>query len=73
MANPTPARSHKDARAKRIERPRNLKWRHHAAAFFIFAGLRVLSWTWRMRLVDAHGTFQKPIGPVIFCMWHNRL
>jgi lysophospholipid acyltransferase (LPLAT)-like uncharacterized protein len=53
--------------------PRRLKWRHHVAAFFIFAGLQVLSWTWRCRFVDAPGFLNQPHGPVIFCLWHNRL
>jgi lysophospholipid acyltransferase (LPLAT)-like uncharacterized protein len=61
------------SRAPRIEKPRKLKWRHHIAAFAIFAGLRVLSWTWRLRLVDEHQTLGTLSGPVIFCFWHNRL
>ncbi len=73
MANPTHERSRKGPHTKRLERPRKLKWRHHAAAFFIYAGLRVLSWTWRLRLVDEHGVLRAPIGPVILCLWHNRL
>jgi lysophospholipid acyltransferase (LPLAT)-like uncharacterized protein len=60
-------------RPKKIERPRKLKWRHHLAAFAVFAGLRVLSWTWRLRLIDEHNVLREPIGPVIVCLWHNRL
>jgi lysophospholipid acyltransferase (LPLAT)-like uncharacterized protein len=73
VGKPAPARSGETAQAKRIERPRKLKWRHHAAAMVIFAGLRALSWTWRLRLVDEHHVLQSPIGPVILCLWHNRL
>jgi lysophospholipid acyltransferase (LPLAT)-like uncharacterized protein len=50
-----------------------LKWRHHLAAFLIFAGMRLVSMTWRCRFVDAHGFLKKPQGPMIFCTWHNRL
>jgi lysophospholipid acyltransferase (LPLAT)-like uncharacterized protein len=53
--------------------PRKLKWRHHVAAFFIFAGLQVISWTWRCRFVDKPGFLNQPHGPMIFCLWHNRL
>lgn len=72
MANPTHARSHKRGRTRRIERPRKLGWRHHLAAFSIFAGLRMLSWTWRLRLVDERNALRTN-GPVILCLWHNRL
>jgi len=68
-APPTPS----NASASRIVVPRKLKWRHHLAAFLIFSGLRAMSWLWRMRLVDEHDTFGKLRGPVILCLWHNRL
>jgi len=62
------------ARGKgRVIVPRKLKWRHHIAALFIFVGMRVISWTWRFRVVDEHGVLRQPLGPVIFCVWHNRL
>ena len=62
------------ARAKsRVVIPRKLKWRHHVAAFLIFAGMRLISWTWRFKIVDRHGVLRQSIGPVIFCVWHNRL
>ena len=73
MAEPFPARPGQAAQPKRLERPRQLKWRHHAAAFLIFSGLRVLSWTWRLRLVDESGVLGRPLGPVLLCLWHNRL
>jgi lysophospholipid acyltransferase (LPLAT)-like uncharacterized protein len=62
-----------NTQAPRIEKPRKLKWRHHLAAFAIFAGLRILSWTWRLRLIDKHDTLHRISGPVILCLWHNRL
>jgi lysophospholipid acyltransferase (LPLAT)-like uncharacterized protein len=67
-ASPTPA-----PRARRIEKPRTLKWHHHVAAFLIFAGLRTLSATWRCRLHDEHGTYRDFHQPAIFSLWHNRL
>jgi lysophospholipid acyltransferase (LPLAT)-like uncharacterized protein len=53
--------------------PRKLKWRHHIAAFLIFAGIRLVSMTWRCRFVYPAGFLAKPQGPMIFCTWHNRL
>ena len=58
---------------RRVVLPRRLKWHHHVAAFLIFAGIQLLSWSWRCRLVDAHGVLKEPHGPMIFCVWHNRL
>ena len=60
-------------RRERVVLPRRLKWHHHVSAFLIFAGVRVLSWSWRCRLVDAQGVLIEPHGPMIFCLWHNRL
>jgi lysophospholipid acyltransferase (LPLAT)-like uncharacterized protein len=61
------------AGAKRVEKPRRLKWRHHLAAVLIFAGLRAVSSTWRIRLLDTHGVVCPSRGPFIGCLWHNRL
>jgi lysophospholipid acyltransferase (LPLAT)-like uncharacterized protein len=60
-------------RSSRDTAPRKLKWRHHAAAFGIFCAIRLLSWTWRVRLVDQHGVLKEPVEPVLVCLWHNRL
>jgi lysophospholipid acyltransferase (LPLAT)-like uncharacterized protein len=59
--------------SNRVVVPRKLKWRHHVAAFLIFAGLQLISWTWRCRFVDTPGVLSQPHGPMIFCLWHNRL
>jgi lysophospholipid acyltransferase (LPLAT)-like uncharacterized protein len=67
-SSPTPAK-----RRERVTRPRRLRWHHHLAAFLIFSIVRVLSWSWRCRLVDAQGALVEPHGPMIFCLWHNRL
>jgi len=71
--NEPPTTPASEPRARRLEKPRTLQWRHHLAAFAIFAGLRVMSWTWRTRLIDEHGTLRGATGPVILCIWHNRL
>jgi len=72
VVNPAPT-PRKDSRAARVEKPRTLKWHHHLAAFAIFAGFRLISMTWRMRLIDPHNVLQRTDGPVIACIWHNRL
>jgi lysophospholipid acyltransferase (LPLAT)-like uncharacterized protein len=66
---PTPS----DASARRVNVPRKLKWRHHVAAFLIFAGARLIALTWRCRFIDVHNFLRQPHGPMIFCIWHNRL
>jgi lysophospholipid acyltransferase (LPLAT)-like uncharacterized protein len=50
--------------------PHRLRWREQALAFLIFAVLKLLSMTWRVRLMSE---LPKIPGPVIFCLWHNRL
>lgn len=69
----SPATSVPPAGKKKIEKPRRLKWYHHLAAFLLFAGLRLLSWTWRFRITDRDAVEKASQGPVIFCIWHNRL
>jgi lysophospholipid acyltransferase (LPLAT)-like uncharacterized protein len=59
--------------ARKIETPRRLRWRHHVAAFLLFAAIRLFSCTWRCRFIDVHGFLRQPHGPMIFCLWHNRL
>lgn len=60
-------------KSNRVAVPRKLKWRHHIGAFLLFAGIRLVSWTWRCRFVDPQGFLKHPHGPMIFCLWHNRL
>lgn len=50
--------------------PHRLRAREQALAFLIFATLKLLSATWRVRLM---GDLPKLRGPIIFCLWHNRL
>jgi lysophospholipid acyltransferase (LPLAT)-like uncharacterized protein len=39
----------------------------------MFAGFRLISSTWRLHILDPHGTLPALSGSVIFCLWHNRL
>lgn len=59
--------------ARRLEKPRVLRWHHHAAAFLAYVALRALSATWRCRVHDPHGTYRDLSAPIIFSLWHNRL
>ena len=34
---------------------------------------RLWSWTWRLKMIDEHGVLREELGPMIFCVWHNRL
>ena len=74
MAEISPASSTgQPKKSRRLETPRPLKWYHHIFAFLIFVGFRLLASTWRLRYHDPHGVLRTPPGPVIFCLWHNRL
>jgi lysophospholipid acyltransferase (LPLAT)-like uncharacterized protein len=54
--------------------PRVPKWHQRLAAFLIWAAISAMSKTIRFRIRDPHGFLQrKDFGPVIFCLWHNRL
>ena len=50
--------------------PHRLRAREQILAFLIFAAIRILSATWRVRLVS---DLPKIPAPIIFCLWHNRL
>jgi hypothetical protein len=50
--------------------PHRLKWHGQLAAFLIFAVIKALSMTWRVRL---RNEVEGVRGPVIFSIWHNRL
>jgi lysophospholipid acyltransferase (LPLAT)-like uncharacterized protein len=50
--------------------PHRLRWYEELLAFVIFAIIRLVSATWRLRLVTP---IPEAPGPVIFCLWHNRL
>ena len=50
--------------------PHRLRWYEELLAFVIFALIRLISATWRVRLATP---IPEAPGPVIFCLWHNRL
>src|SRR3954468_18484535 len=50
--------------------PLRLRWREQSLAFSIFSAIRIFSATWRVRLISELPNIP---GPVIFCVWHNRL
>jgi lysophospholipid acyltransferase (LPLAT)-like uncharacterized protein len=52
--------------------PQALPWHRRLAAIVAAAMLRVCLKTWRVRWLDSGGVGQTN-GPVIFCVWHNRL
>jgi lysophospholipid acyltransferase (LPLAT)-like uncharacterized protein len=54
--------------------PRAPKWHQRLAAFAIWLAISAVAKTIRFRVRDPHGFLQeKKFGPVIFCLWHNRL
>jgi lysophospholipid acyltransferase (LPLAT)-like uncharacterized protein len=53
--------------------PRPLKWHQKLAATLIHTLTRMLSATWRCSWKDDSGIIRRPGGPIIFCIWHNRL
>jgi lysophospholipid acyltransferase (LPLAT)-like uncharacterized protein len=50
--------------------PHRLRWYEQLLAFIIFAAIRIISATWRLHCATP---IPKVPGPVIFCLWHNRL
>src|SRR5687767_8048456 len=53
--------------------PHTVKWHQRLVAFLIVAVARALMMTWRPRWHDDSGEFNGQQGPVIYCVWHNRL
>ena len=54
--------------------PNQPKWHQRVVAFLIFLLERVLTCTLRVRWDDRAGLARGAIkGPVIYCLWHNRL
>ena len=52
--------------------PRQLTWRRKAASVVVLAFMRTMMKSWHMHWQDAERCPVLP-GPVIFCIWHNRL
>lgn len=57
----------------RVVVPHSAKWYQRVASFLIVGAIKVLSATWRIDWEDRAGLFDGTHGPLIFCIWHNRL
>jgi lysophospholipid acyltransferase (LPLAT)-like uncharacterized protein len=54
--------------------PNSPKWHQRLGAWILWVTLRLLAATLRYRVNDPYGfTMRKDSGPVIYCIWHNRL
>ena len=54
--------------------PKQADWKGRLAAFAISWTVRLISWTLRFRFDESAQFFaEKNPGPMIFCVWHNRL
>ena len=62
------------ASPSRVVVPRGVTWRGRLTAGLIYLLARVIAATVRFRLEDESGVVAgNPKGPLIFCIWHNRL
>jgi lysophospholipid acyltransferase (LPLAT)-like uncharacterized protein len=59
-------------RSSNIVVPQPLAWHRRLAAFLVASLLRVCLWTWRCRWKET-ADYPESKGPVIYCVWHNRL
>ena len=60
--------------ARKIVIPHKPRWFQRLAAALIFVLIKVVALTLRYRWTDRSGVYpQGNAGPVIFCVWHNRL
>jgi lysophospholipid acyltransferase (LPLAT)-like uncharacterized protein len=70
MSN-TPTRPRKSGQVVVAHKP---KWYQRAVAWLIYAVIRMVSATLRYRWLDRSEFIHVPgSGPVIYCVWHNRL
>ncbi|MFN7138158.1 MAG: lysophospholipid acyltransferase family protein [Limisphaerales bacterium] len=53
--------------------PHAAKWHQRLVSFLIVGLAKLLMLTWRARWKDDSGEFEGQQGPVIYCVWHNRL
>ncbi len=69
----TPANSESEP-APKVVVPKQADWKGRLAASAIYWTIRVVSWTIRFRFdEDSEFLKREPRGPVVFCVWHNRL
>lgn len=64
---------HRKRRSSGVVVPHAPRWHQRAAAWLVFALIRVVSATLRYHYDDRHGYFKQPAGPTIYAVWHNRL
>jgi lysophospholipid acyltransferase (LPLAT)-like uncharacterized protein len=54
--------------------PNAPRWHQRVAAWLVWAALGLVAATLRYRINDPHELMaRKNLGPVIYCIWHNRL
>jgi len=71
--NTSPEAVQAAAKTSKVVTPHPLKWHQRLAASAIYGFIEAVSFTQRYRW-DYHAeVLRKEIGPVIFCIWHNRL
>lgn len=70
VADPLPARPR---RSSGIVVPHVLTWHQRALASLAYGVIRMVALTLRFHWEYSPGLLEKPKGPVIFCIWHNRL
>ncbi len=53
--------------------PHSVKWHQRLVSLAIVSVSKLLMLTWRVKWNDRSGAFTGTQGPVIYCLWHNRL
>lgn len=53
--------------------PHSVKWHQRLISLLVVTLVKCLMLTWRARWTDRSGRFNGEKGPVIYCIWHNRL
>lgn len=73
---PSPPGSRRWSRTRKsagVVVPHTARWYQRLGAWFVFALIRGVSATLRLRWTDESGHFKGTADPAIFCVWHNRL
>ena len=79
MNEPNPKADDQPAAAPRrkssgVVMPHAPYWHQRLGAWLVFALIRTVAATLRCQWIDRSGYFnQGPVGPGIYCVWHNRL
>ena len=74
--NSAPARPERSASNKKsgVVVPHSPQWYQQLGAWLVFAFVQTVAATLRYRWQDRSGYFEdEPVGPAIYCTWHNRL